>query len=444
MRALRAARRGLRRADVPADAHGLRGRPGLSSPPTSSSCSAWRATTGRRPSPERVRADPHRRTPRDGVVRRLPGLGDPAAARPARRLAGRGRAVRGHGASTGTPTPRPGPTTTRVRQRCWQPGRPARPGRRRWRRPGTNRYATGACPGPPPTDAQDALGPVRPGRDAHGGPPPGARAAPVPGAQRPTALRAATSRAPGSRERRVPQWDAVRAALAAWDGGRVPDRVVRRGAGLLLAALEEVSEAVEESPPFAAPSPRTVAGRAAVRSGRASPVGRPDGRSWGARAGRRQLARVDTGEGVLARRPPRRPQGLAVGAQLGLAPAAVPSLPSAQLRASAWSWKVARAGRLADGGGLVAGDREEVRPAVRPWPARRRRRNRARRSRPPVPPWSSSPASRAVAAALGLPVPEPELSPSLPQPVSEQGGRRGGGGDPERFPHVTYSPWWAV
>ncbi len=49
----------------------------------------------------------------------------------------------------------------------------------------------------------------------------------------------------------MPQWDEVRAALAAWDGEGVPDRVVRRGAGMLLAALEQVSEAAEESPSFA-------------------------------------------------------------------------------------------------------------------------------------------------------------------------------------------------
>ncbi|HET6858851.1 MAG TPA: FUSC family protein, partial [Streptomyces sp.] len=47
------------------------------------------------------------------------------------------------------------------------------------------------------------------------------------------ALREATGDgAKAVRERRPPKWDAVRAALAAWDGDGVPDRVVRRGAGL--------------------------------------------------------------------------------------------------------------------------------------------------------------------------------------------------------------------
>ncbi|MFD5027476.1 FUSC family protein [Streptomyces sp. NPDC058373] len=77
-------------------------------------------------------------------------------------------------------------------------------------------------------------------------------AVPVPAAQRlAQALRATTERgARDLRDRRVPQWDEVRAALAAWDGEGVPDRVVRRGAGMLLAALEKVSDAAEESPPF--------------------------------------------------------------------------------------------------------------------------------------------------------------------------------------------------
>ncbi|WP_436737527.1 FUSC family protein [Streptomyces sp. BBFR102] len=82
-------------------------------------------------------------------------------------------------------------------------------------------------------------------------------AVPVPAAQRLAhALRATTERgARDLRDRRVPQWDEVRAALAAWDGEGVPDRVVRRGAGMLLAALEQVSEAAEESPPFTGPRP---------------------------------------------------------------------------------------------------------------------------------------------------------------------------------------------
>ncbi|MFJ2215426.1 FUSC family protein [Streptomyces sp. NPDC101062] len=60
-------------------------------------------------------------------------------------------------------------------------------------------------------------------------------------------LREATERgAKDVRERRVPRWDAVREELARWDGEGVPDQVVRGGAGLLLDALEELSEALEE------------------------------------------------------------------------------------------------------------------------------------------------------------------------------------------------------
>ncbi|WP_405394593.1 FUSC family protein [Streptomyces gougerotii] len=96
-------------------------------------------------------------------------------------------------------------------------------------------------------------------------------AAPVPGAQRlAQALRTTTEQgARELRDRRVPQWDEVRAALAAWDAEGVPDRVVRRGAGMLLAALEQVSEAVEESPPFA----ESRAGRPAADGPPASATG---------------------------------------------------------------------------------------------------------------------------------------------------------------------------
>lgn len=47
----------------------------------------------------------------------------------------------------------------------------------------------------------------------------------------------------------MPQWQAVRDALADWDGEGVPDRVVRRGAGLLLEALEELSDALDTDVP---------------------------------------------------------------------------------------------------------------------------------------------------------------------------------------------------
>ncbi|QNS05557.1 FUSC family protein [Streptomyces xanthii] len=53
------------------------------------------------------------------------------------------------------------------------------------------------------------------------------------------------------RERRVPRWGPVREALAAWDGDGVPDRVVRRGAGLLLETLGDLSDALDtEAPPM--------------------------------------------------------------------------------------------------------------------------------------------------------------------------------------------------
>ncbi|MGB8942855.1 MAG: hypothetical protein WCD21_21830, partial [Streptomyces sp.] len=76
-------------------------------------------------------------------------------------------------------------------------------------------------------------------------------ATPVPAAHRlAEALRKATEDgAKAVRERRVPKWEAVRKALDEWDGEGVPDRVVRRGAGLLLSTLEEVSDALDTAPP---------------------------------------------------------------------------------------------------------------------------------------------------------------------------------------------------
>ncbi|MBO1333826.1 FUSC family protein [Streptomyces sp. VRA16 Mangrove soil] len=66
------------------------------------------------------------------------------------------------------------------------------------------------------------------------------------------ALRAATrDGARAVRERRLPRWKPVRAALDAWDGEGVPDRVVRRGAGMLLEALEELTDALDtDAPPM--------------------------------------------------------------------------------------------------------------------------------------------------------------------------------------------------
>lgn len=76
-------------------------------------------------------------------------------------------------------------------------------------------------------------------------------ATPVPAAARlADALRTSTEAgAKAVRERRVPKWEAVRKALDEWDGEGVPDRVVRRGAALLLATLEELSDALDTTPP---------------------------------------------------------------------------------------------------------------------------------------------------------------------------------------------------
>ncbi|MEW2526763.1 FUSC family protein [Streptomyces sp. NPDC047071] len=76
-------------------------------------------------------------------------------------------------------------------------------------------------------------------------------APPVPAAARfADALRTATAQgARAVRERRVPDWGPVREALDAWDGEGVPDRVVRRGTGLLLQALDDLSEALDTTPP---------------------------------------------------------------------------------------------------------------------------------------------------------------------------------------------------
>ncbi|MFJ9040918.1 FUSC family protein [Streptomyces sp. NPDC102406] len=66
------------------------------------------------------------------------------------------------------------------------------------------------------------------------------------------ALRSATrDGARAVRERRVPHWRPVRDALDAWDGEGVPDRVVRRGAGMLVEALEALSGALDtDAPPM--------------------------------------------------------------------------------------------------------------------------------------------------------------------------------------------------
>ena len=100
-------------------------------------------------------------------------------------------------------------------------------------------------------DAEDALaqmGRVAMLMEAHL---PERDATPVPAAARfAEALRTATEQgAKAVRERRVPRWDAVRTALETWDSEGVPDAVVRRGAGLLLESLVELSEALDTAVP---------------------------------------------------------------------------------------------------------------------------------------------------------------------------------------------------
>ncbi|MFF0744166.1 FUSC family protein [Streptomyces sp. NPDC004111] len=53
------------------------------------------------------------------------------------------------------------------------------------------------------------------------------------------------------RERRAPEWDAFRAALAAWDSEDTAgdDKVVRKGAGLLLEALDELTDTLDAEGP---------------------------------------------------------------------------------------------------------------------------------------------------------------------------------------------------
>ncbi|WP_329463790.1 FUSC family protein [Streptomyces sp. NBC_01431] len=74
-------------------------------------------------------------------------------------------------------------------------------------------------------------------------------AVPVPAAAKlADALRHATEQgAKAVRERRVPRWEEVEQALAAWDGEGVPDRVVRQGAGLVLHCLDDLTDALTPS-----------------------------------------------------------------------------------------------------------------------------------------------------------------------------------------------------
>ncbi|MFI0238155.1 FUSC family protein [Streptomyces sp. NPDC016845] len=85
-------------------------------------------------------------------------------------------------------------------------------------------------------------------------------ATPVPAADAlADALRAATrDGARAIRERRVPAWEPVRDALDAWDGEGVPDRVVRRGAGMIAEALQKLSDALDtDDPPMTVKVPET-------------------------------------------------------------------------------------------------------------------------------------------------------------------------------------------
>ncbi|MDQ8707830.1 FUSC family protein [Streptomyces sp. LHD-70] len=74
---------------------------------------------------------------------------------------------------------------------------------------------------------------------------------PVPPAARlADALRESTERAAKDlRERRVPDWEPVRAVLRDWNGDGLPDRVVRRGGRLLLESLDELSECLDTTAP---------------------------------------------------------------------------------------------------------------------------------------------------------------------------------------------------
>ncbi|MFH8371290.1 FUSC family protein [Streptomyces sp. NPDC018031] len=79
---------------------------------------------------------------------------------------------------------------------------------------------------------------------------PGEGARPVPGAgQVAESLRAATERgARAVRQRQAPRWDDVAEALESWASANVQDPVVRRGAELVLEALEDFTAAVGASP----------------------------------------------------------------------------------------------------------------------------------------------------------------------------------------------------
>ncbi|MVO86691.1 FUSC family protein [Streptomyces sp. p1417] len=74
---------------------------------------------------------------------------------------------------------------------------------------------------------------------------------PVPAAEHlAEALRTTTEQgAKAVRDRRVPHWDEIREVLDDWEPEDAPERVVRRGGTLLRKALDDLSEALDTSPP---------------------------------------------------------------------------------------------------------------------------------------------------------------------------------------------------
>ncbi|MFI1649171.1 hypothetical protein ACH4XT_19830 [Streptomyces avidinii] len=123
---------------------------------------------------------------------------------------------------------------------CWRRATPASPGRSPWTGPPGHRGLSHAA-ADGAGDALAALGRCTMLLEAHL---PDRGQAPVPGAaDLAGALRSATEAgAEAVRERRVPQWDEVRAVLA---DRRGPEQGVLRGAAAqLLDSLDEVSEAL--------------------------------------------------------------------------------------------------------------------------------------------------------------------------------------------------------
>ncbi|WP_312870381.1 FUSC family protein [Streptomyces himalayensis] len=121
---------------------------------------------------------------------------------------------------------------------------------------------------------------------------------PVPAAGRlAEALRTSTEHgAKAVRERRVPNWDSVRAALDEWDGEGVPDRVVRRGAGLLLETLDELSNALDTTANPMSLDGTGGTGAGSGTAGTGSGVGTGSGAGTG--SGTRTGSGTETGSGT--------------------------------------------------------------------------------------------------------------------------------------------------